>query len=69
MFDPGLNPIQAKVSLGLRVLNYRDLGLPTPGGALFMAHQIAKEALAVLNTANTAVNAAASLGGGVSIAT
>lgn len=69
MYDPNLNPIQAKVSLGLRVLNYRDLGLPTPGGALFMAHQIAKEALAVLNTANTAVNAAASLGGGVSIAT
>ena len=37
MFDPNLNPIQAKVSLGLRVLNYRDLGLLSPGGALFRA--------------------------------
>lgn len=46
MFDPAMNPIQAKVSLGLRVLNYRDLGLASPGGALFMAHQLQKEVLA-----------------------
>jgi hypothetical protein len=42
-FDPGLNPIRASVSLSLTVLNYQDLGLASPGGALFMAHQVAKE--------------------------
>jgi hypothetical protein len=40
MFDPALNPIRAKVALEVRVLNYRDLGLLSPGGALFMAHQV-----------------------------
>jgi hypothetical protein len=45
-FDPNLNPIRAKVSLDLMVLNYHDLGLLSVGGALFMAHQIAKEAMA-----------------------
>ena len=44
-FEPGLNPIRAKVSLELSVLSYDDLGLLSPGGALFMAHQIAKESL------------------------
>jgi Contractile injection system tube protein len=45
-FDPNLNPIRAKVSLDLLVLNYHDLGLVSVGGALFMAHQIGKEAMA-----------------------
>jgi hypothetical protein len=45
-FDPNLNPIRAKVSLELAVLSYDDLGLLSVGGALFMAHQIAKEAFA-----------------------
>ncbi len=49
-FDPDLNPILAKVSLGLRVLNYQDLGLPSVGGALFMAHQIAKEVMATIGS-------------------
>jgi hypothetical protein len=49
-FDPGLNPIRAKVSLTLRVLNYQDLGLLSPGGALFMTHQIAKEVMATLSS-------------------
>jgi hypothetical protein len=53
MFDPQLNPIHAQVSLGLRVLTYHDLGLLSVGGGLFMAHQLAKEALAVLNTATS----------------
>ena len=52
MFDPNLNPIQAKASLGLRVLNYRDLGLLSPGGGLFMAHQLIKEGLATFNGAS-----------------
>ena len=45
-FDPSLNPIRAKASVGLRVLTYEDLGLLTSGGALFMVHQRAKEAMA-----------------------
>jgi contractile injection system tube protein len=47
-FDPNLNPIRAKVSLSLRVLNYQDLGLLSAGGALFMAHQVAKEVMATI---------------------
>lgn len=65
-FDPGLNPIRASVSLSLSVLSYQDLGLQTPGGALFMAHQVAKEAMASLNglsnVASASFSASASLG-------
>ena len=49
-YDPNLNPIRAKVSLGLRVLNYHDLGLLSVGGTLFMAHQIAKEVMATIGS-------------------
>jgi len=45
-FDPNLNPIRAKVSLDLTVLNYIDLGLPSEGGQTFMAHQKQKEMMA-----------------------
>ncbi|HEX6372415.1 MAG TPA: hypothetical protein VF006_26075 [Longimicrobium sp.] len=48
--DPGLNPIRARVSLGLRVLSYNDLPLTNPGYALFVVHQIAKEAMAVIGS-------------------
>lgn len=47
-FDASLNPIRARVALGLRVLNYQDLGLLSVGGALFMAHQIMKEVMATI---------------------
>jgi hypothetical protein len=47
-FDPDLNPIRAKVQLGLRVLTYQDLGLASVGGALFMAHQVVKEVMATV---------------------
>ncbi|MBC8028987.1 MAG: hypothetical protein H7Z16_02660 [Pyrinomonadaceae bacterium] len=47
-FDTNLNPIRAKVNLGLRVLNYQDLGLLSVGGALFMVHQIVKEVMATI---------------------
>jgi len=50
-YDPSLNPIRARVSLGLRVMNYRDLGLLSAGGTLFMAHQIAKEVMATIGSA------------------
>jgi hypothetical protein len=48
-YDPNLNPIQAKVDLSLSVLSYNDLKISNPGYFLFLAHQIAKEALATQN--------------------
>jgi len=44
-FDVNLNPIRAKVSLGLRVLSVDDLGFKHRGGTLFMAYLRNKEAL------------------------
>lgn len=48
-FDPSLNPIRAKVSLGMRVLSVDDLGFSTKGGSLFMIYQQQKEALAAMS--------------------
>jgi hypothetical protein len=45
-FDPALNPIRAKVSLGLRVLSVDDLGFAHKGGSLFMAYLQSREQLA-----------------------
>jgi hypothetical protein len=45
-FDPQLNPIRAKVSLGLRVLSVNDVGFITPAGALYLVYQTNKEAMA-----------------------
>lgn len=45
-FDPSLNPIRAKVSLGMRVLSVDDLGFEHPGGHFFMAYLSNKEQLA-----------------------
>ena len=45
-FDPELNPIRAKVSLGLRVLNVDDLGYSHRGGTLFLSYLRTREALA-----------------------
>jgi hypothetical protein len=45
-FDPSLNPIRAKVSLGMRVLGVDDLGFNHKGGNLFMAYLQSKEQLA-----------------------
>jgi hypothetical protein len=56
-FDTNLNPIRAKVSLGLRVLTYKDLGLLSPGGAIFMAHQVIKEVMATIGGANNVAGA------------
>jgi hypothetical protein len=49
-FDTVLNPTRAKVSISLRVLSYDDLGLASPGGALYLAQQVAKEAMATVNS-------------------
>ena len=65
-YDPNLNPIRAKVSLELRVLNYHDLGLLSVGGTLFMAHQIAKEVMATIGSVGNiagAVSGSFSIGG------
>ena len=45
-FDPNLNPIRAKVSLGMRVLSVDDLGFSHKGGSLFMTYLQTKEQLA-----------------------
>jgi len=45
-FDPKLNPIRAKVSLGLRVLSIDDLYFTDKGGSLYMVYQQQKESLA-----------------------
>lgn len=47
-FDPMLNPIRAKVSLGMRVLSIDDLDIIGKGGSLYMAYQQQKENLAKL---------------------
>jgi hypothetical protein len=44
-FDPALNPIRAKVSLGLRVLSIDDLPSDHKGAGLFMAYLQQKETL------------------------
>ena len=45
-FDPDLNPLRAKLSLGLRVLSVDDLGFGHKGGSLYMIYQRQKERLA-----------------------
>lgn len=50
--DINLNPIRAKLSLGLRVLSYNDLSIKNPGHHLFLAHQIVKETTAKLGLVN-----------------
>jgi hypothetical protein len=45
-YDVNLNPIRAKVALGLRVLSYNDLPSSHKGHSLFLAHQVAKESMA-----------------------
>jgi hypothetical protein len=65
-FDPALNPLRAKVDLGLRVVSYFDTGLVSAAGALSLASQVAREVLAAATTAEAAaaaVRSAAGLGG------
>jgi hypothetical protein len=60
-FDVNLNPIRAKVSLGMRVLNVDDLGFDHPGGHIFMTYLSNKEQLASM--ASTAALTVLGLGG------
>jgi hypothetical protein len=52
-FDPMLNPIRAKVSLGMRVLTVYDLGFSHKGGNVFMAYLQQKERLATMSQAGS----------------
>ncbi|MEO8012938.1 hypothetical protein [Polaromonas sp.] len=45
-FDVALNPLRAKVSLGLRVMTTDDLGFDHRGGGVFISHLRTREALA-----------------------
>ena len=62
--DVSLNPIRARVSLGLRVLSYNDLPLTNPGYYIFLAHQIAKETMATMGSIS---NLGAVFGGDVKL--
>lgn len=62
--DVNLNPIRAKVALGLRVLSYNDLSLTHPGYALFLAHQVVKETMATIGSVG---NLATVTGGNVKL--
>lgn len=52
-FDPNLNPIRAKVSLGLRVLSVDDVGFTHKAGSLFMGYLQQKESLRAKAQAGT----------------
>jgi|SRR5271166_5227907 len=46
MFDSNLNPIRAKVSLGLRVLTIDDIDFTSVAGSIYLTYQQRKEQLA-----------------------
>lgn len=52
-FDIQLNPIRAKVSMSLRVLNVDDVGFNHKGGSLFMSYLQNKERLSSMFNAGT----------------
>ena len=52
-FDTALNPIRAKVSLGMRVLSVDDVGFDQKAGNLFLTYLQSKEALAARNVPGT----------------
>jgi len=45
-FDTNLNPIRAKISLGMRVLSVNDLDFDHKGNSIYLAYQQRKETLA-----------------------
>jgi hypothetical protein len=52
-FDTALNPIRAKISLGMRVLSVDDIGFDNKGGSLFMSYLQQKERFAGQNVGGT----------------
>jgi hypothetical protein len=61
-FDTSLNPIRAKVSLGMRVLTIDDVGFQHPAGQMFMSYLTNKENLAA-KAANAALTVLGLSGG------
>jgi hypothetical protein len=51
-FDQMLNPIQAKVDMGMRVLTYMELRSTSLGYGAYLATQVQKEVMARLNLVN-----------------
>lgn len=52
-WDTNLNPIRAKVSLGMRVLSVSDLGFDHRGTSVYLAYQRVKETFAAIPTGGT----------------
>jgi len=52
-FDTNLNPIRAKVSIGMRVLSITDLGFDHRGSAIYLAYQRVKETFARIPASGT----------------
>jgi hypothetical protein len=52
-FDINLNPLRAKISLGMRVLSVDDLGFSHKGGSLFMSYLQNKERLSKIFKSGT----------------
>ncbi len=63
-YDPNLNPIRATVNLGMNVLTYNDFPVSHPGYALFLAHQVVKETMAVVGSVS---DVGAVAGGNISL--
>ncbi len=62
-FDPALFPTRASVELSVQVLSYNDLPPTDAGYALFLVHQVLKEAMATVAGVTGAVSAAVELAG------
>ncbi|TVP69182.1 MAG: hypothetical protein EA339_14975 [Rhodobacteraceae bacterium] len=50
MFDPALNPIRARITLGMRALSVNDLPFASRGGSLSMVQHRLKETLSARGT-------------------
>ncbi|MFI0793744.1 hypothetical protein ACH4OY_13790 [Micromonospora rubida] len=66
-YDPELNPIRARVELGLQVLSYNDLTLDNPGRYVFLAHQVVKEAMATAGSLATVATTGSGIVGSLSV--
>jgi hypothetical protein len=55
-YDPALNPIRAEVDLTLNVLTTADFQASHPGYDIYLAHQIAKEVMAMSHIVTSAEN-------------
>jgi hypothetical protein len=47
-FDPTLNPIRATIDISAQVLTYSDLQVSDVGYAMFLGHQVLREAMATI---------------------